>query len=176
MVSALLGATVIINSAIFTIDTFGKSPVDMAYLFIAFGVGSTAAALTVNRLKEHLSVPMIITWGVIVGLVSVIGCAAYLPNWFTLGGYCILFGVSAAMIDTLINHIVHQVSNDHNQRALFAANFTLTHSAWLIAYLVAGYLGSGSHVHMYFMVLTVIIAAVLLAMMVPLCMRSNKTT
>ena len=62
-----------------------------------------------------------------------------------------IFGLWSAMIDTLINYIVHQEAKGQNAKSLFAANFTLTHLGWLFAYLIAGYVGEWLSISSYFL-------------------------
>lgn len=136
-VSSIIGATVIINALTFAVH-YQHPQMDMAFLFIAFGLGSAFTATGMHALKKIMSAQAIMILGMLLSAI-ISGIIAWLvPDW--MGFILAIFGLGMAssLIETLMNFIVKQQSVFYSAKALFSANFSLTHGAWLVAYLLAG--------------------------------------
>ena len=81
----------------------------------------------------------------------VVGHSSLLALWFVLG-----LGYSTAQ--TPSGRLLRRSSNPEDRPALFAAQFSLSHACWLIAYPVAGLVSSASGTNAAFLVLGILSA------------------
>jgi MFS family permease len=111
--------------------------------FAAFGGGSMLAALALpSLLKRWQDRQVMLAGGTILGAglfmaLPVNSLEGLLPVWAVLG-----LGFSAAQ--TPIGRVLTRSSHGEDRPALFAAQFSLSHAGWLLAYPLAGWFGSGA--------------------------------
>lgn len=141
LIVSLAGAMVIVNTVVVVQGQFGLKEQHTALAFAAFGGGSMLAALALPPLLKrwHDRRVMLTGTGILIsGLVLALPVGSLgwlLPVWAWLG-----IGFSA--VQTPIGRVLTRSSHAEDRPALFAAQFSLSHAGWLIAYPLAGWLGS----------------------------------
>jgi MFS family permease len=141
LVVSLAGAMVIVNSVVLVQGQFGLTDRHTAMAFAAFGGGSMLAAFALPALLKRWQDRRVMLTGagiLISGLVLALPVNSLgwlLPVWFWLG-----VGFSTAQ--TPIGRLLIRSSHGEDRPALFAAQFSLSHAGWLVAYPLAGWLGS----------------------------------
>ncbi len=138
---SLVGANIFTNSIIFAYDVLeGGEQLYLDLLFI-FGIGSIFGALILPLLGKIMRIR---TWCLIsvVILTFFPFLMAFNDNlqifyiiWFAIG-----FGIS--IITTSSGLLLRVSSNNMDQPAVFAAQFSLSHACWLVAYPLSAYLAT----------------------------------
>ncbi|WP_193187829.1 MFS transporter [Nisaea sediminum] len=138
---ASAGSMVIVNTVVFVRTELGGNETDVAIFFAAAGLGSMAIALTVPRLLERIATrPVMICGGAVLCAGLIIGLwaesyAGALAIW-------VFLGAGSSLVMTPSGLLLRQSSHAEDRPALFAAQFALSHGCWLVAYPVAGWMGS----------------------------------
>jgi len=138
---AAAGAMVIVNTVIYVRDYLGAGEMAVALAFAASGAGSMLAALLLPRLLERFPErPFMLAGGVVMALAMALGIArpgflALLPLWF-------LIGAGSSLIQTPAGRLLRRSCHAEDRPAIFAAQFALSHLAWLLTYPLAGLAGS----------------------------------
>lgn len=141
LVVSLAGAMVIVNTVVLVQGQFGLTEQHTAMAFAAFGGGSMLAAFALPALLKRWQDRQVMLTGaviLIVGLIAALpadGLGWLLPLWAWLG-----IGFSAAQ--TPIGRLLTRSAHGQDRPAVFAAQFSLSHAGWLIAYPLAGWLGA----------------------------------
>ena len=140
------GSMVIVNTVVIVQAILGRPQNDVAVALGLFGGGSMLAALLLPRVLDRLPDRTVMlpsaaflgavllavaasTWG------GVIGWPVLLATWLALG-----IGYSAAQ--TPSGRLLKRSASPDDRPALFAAQFALSHVAWLLTYPLAGWLGA----------------------------------
>ena len=138
---------VLVNTVVIVRGALDKSDGDVSLALAAYGMGSIVAALALPRLLDFASDRLVMVWGgVFTGAVlSMFGLAfnhlSAASLWiYLLLIWCVLgFGVS--LVSTPSGRLVQRSSEPNERPAAYAAQFALSHAAWMVAYPVAGVLG-----------------------------------
>lgn len=137
---ALAGSMVIVNTVIFVKEFLGGSDVEMSLTLAASGAGATVAAVLVPRLLDRLP-----ERGVLIGGATLlpVGLAlGYLVEGVgQLAAVWVLLGVGLSLVQTPIGRVLTRIAPAEERTSLFAAQFSVSHGTWLIAYPLAGALG-----------------------------------
>ncbi|MBU1287438.1 MAG: MFS transporter [Alphaproteobacteria bacterium] len=146
--AAAASAMVIVNTVVIVQDGLGLDQQVYAITLGAYGAGSMLVALLLPTLLHRVSdrTVMLMASGLLSGTLSVLTFAAFaLPgglSWpILLGGWLVL-GAAYSLAITPGGRLLRRSSVPDNRPALFAAHFALSHACWLIAYPVAGWVGS----------------------------------
>ncbi|WP_417413391.1 MFS transporter [Hoeflea sp.] len=145
--AAAAGAFVLVNTVVVVRGGYGAGDAQVAYALAAFGGGSMLAALALPRLLDTLSDRSIMVGaGFLLSAVTLLH-AGYqfstgLPAWSGLLAVWGVSGVLYASILTPSGRLLRNSAHAEDRPALFAAQFTLSHLCWLLAYPVAGLAGS----------------------------------
>jgi len=138
---AAAGSMVFVNTVVIVQGGLGLAQSAVALALASFGAGSMLAALALPSLLGKLSDRNVMLGGgglLVVGMFAAIpmtGQGPLLVLWFLLGlGY--------ATAQTPSGRLLRRSSNSQDRSALFAAQFALSHAAWLLFYPLAGWLGS----------------------------------
>lgn len=145
MAAAATGSMVLVNTVVVIRAGLDLGENMVALALAAFGGGSMAAALLLPRLLRRLSDRAVMAWGaglsaaalLAAALASLSGpaLAPVLAAWaFTGIGYSAVFTPSGRLLT--------RSCQSADRPAVFAAQFTLSHLCWLIAYPLAGWLMS----------------------------------
>jgi len=138
---AMGSATVVVNTVVYVRHAMGRPASDVAWALGAAGVGAMLCALAVPRLLERVRDRTAMLAG---GAIVVAGLALAVP----IGGFgllladWLLMGAGFSLVLTPANRVVNTCGSAEERPALFAANFSLSHGAWLAAYPIAGVLGA----------------------------------
>ncbi|MEM0910474.1 MAG: MFS transporter [Pseudomonadota bacterium] len=135
-------AMVIVNTAVYVQQTLGESESVMSIVLAASGLGAVAGALLVPTLK--LMPRNIFVFGNFTMALAIFGGSAEL-NWLGLSFSWLIVGFGLGLTQTPVGAVVRQSCHPRHRDAFFAANFTLSHAAWLFTYLLAGFLGAQSN-------------------------------
>lgn len=137
---ASAGAMVIVNTVVYVRDRVGGTESETALAFAAVGGGSMAVALVLPRLLDRLPERsfllgggVVLTVGLLLGLTGP-GLLALMAIWF-------LLGAGSSLVQTPAGRLLRRSAQDGDRPAIYAAQFALSHVCWLIAYLLAGWVG-----------------------------------
>ena len=152
LVVSLAGAMVIVNTVVLVQGQFGLTEQHTALAFAAFGGGSMLAALALPALLQRCQDRHVMLAGAVMlvfGLIAALPVDSFswlLPIWAGLG-----IGFSAAQ--TPIGRLLTRSAHRQDRPAVFAAQFSLSHAGWLIAYSLAGWLGATAGIQITLLVL-----------------------
>ena len=137
---ALAGSMVIVNTVVFVKEFLDGSDVEMSLTLAASGAGATMAAIFVPRILDRLPERSVLIGGacllpVGLGLGHLVGGVAQ------LAGVWIVLGVGLSLVQTPIGRVLTRIATPEERPSLFAAQFSVSHGAWLVAYPLAGALG-----------------------------------
>ena len=138
---AAAGAMIYVNTVVFVQGRFGLGEPQVALAFAAFGGGSMMAALVLPRILPATGDRAAMLGGAALMLVAVAasGAAAGLAGLMLLWA---LVGFGFALTQIPIGRILTRSAAPADRPAVFAAQFALSHAAWLVAYPLAGWLGA----------------------------------
>ena len=149
LAAAAASAMVIVNTVVIVRDLFGLGQADVALALAAYGGGSMLAAFVLPRILERTgdrpvmiaaSAATTLILAVLAGVVASVGRSDLWP-WL-IAGWVLLGGAYSASI-TPSGRLLRRSAGAQDRTALFAAQFALSHVCWLLAYPLAGFLGSG---------------------------------
>ncbi|MDP4006573.1 MFS transporter [Methylobacterium sp. NEAU K] len=143
---AAAGAMVIVNTVVIVQGLLNRPQDDVALALGVFGGGSMVAALTLPRVLDRLSdrsvmIPAAaLLGGVLLGVAAmtrgaVIGWSLLLATWLVLG-------IAYSAVQTPTGRLLRRSATPEDRPAVFAAQFALSHAAWLVTYPLAGWLGA----------------------------------
>ena len=146
LAAAAAGAFVIVNTVVIVRAGYGASEVGVAYALAAFGGGSMAAALGLPQILDGVpDRPVMIGAGALLAALTMghgLWAMAYgLPHWGAFLAVWAASGMFYSAILTPSGRLLRRSSNAEDRPALFAAQFALSHAAWLITYPLAGWVG-----------------------------------
>jgi predicted MFS family arabinose efflux permease len=143
---AAAGAMVIVNTVVIVQGLLSRPQTDVALALGLFGGGSMIAALTLPRVLDRLSdravmIPAAALLGGVLLSVAVmtrggtIGWPLLLETWLVLG-------IAYSALQTPTGRLLRRSATPEDRPAAFAAQFSLSHAAWLVTYPLAGWLGA----------------------------------
>lgn len=146
MALSLVAAMVLVNTVVVIRADLNLGETAVAYALGSFGAGSMVTALLLPRLLRDLSDRPVMIFGA--ALMSVI--ALVLAAWSHFLGLTVpavylswfLIGLGYSAVLTPSGRLLRRSSQPEDRPALFAAQFTLSHACWLIAYPLSGWLMS----------------------------------
>jgi predicted MFS family arabinose efflux permease len=163
LVVAAAGSIVIVNTVNYVRDVLGGSQSDVAWMLAASGGGTLLAALALPRVLDRITDRTVMMTGAVVlvvgTLVAVTLTAAGLVTWVGTAITWIMIGSGMAMIVTPTGRVLRGAVEPNGIPQVFAAQFSLSHLAWLITYPIAGWLGTYSGFTLTWSVLAVLAAA-----------------
>ncbi|WP_372573060.1 MFS transporter [Ruegeria jejuensis] len=142
--AAMVSGMVLVNTVVLIRSTLGLGETMVALALGSFGAGSMAAALVLPRLLEHRSdrsvmmASTLLAVGTCLALGSVAVLAGLTPM-ILLSGWC-LIGIGYSGVMTPVGRLLRRSAPPEDRPALFAAQFTLSHACWLLAYPLTGWL------------------------------------
>ncbi|MGE0530776.1 MAG: MFS transporter [Hyphomonadaceae bacterium] len=142
--SAAGGAMVFVNTVVIVQSNFDMSQQATAWALAAFGLGSMTAALTLPPLLDRIPDRTVVLSGAIaltIGLAFGPAAATSYPGLLVLWT---ILGCSYSLTLTPVGRVLRRSAHAEDRPALFAAQFALSHTCWLIAYPVAGYVSASA--------------------------------
>lgn len=152
---ASAGAMVIVNTVVYVRDRLGGGESETALAFAAAGAGSMVVALLLPRLLDRLrDRPIMLAGGGVLVVGLLLGLAGpempgLLAIWFVLGA-------GSSLIQTPAGRLLRRSAHEGDRPAIYAAQFALSHACWLIAYPLAGWVGSSLGLTAVFAVLAIV--------------------
>ena len=148
LAAAAASAMVIVNTVVIVRELLGRPQGDVALALAAYGGGSMLAAFVLPRVLDRFADRTIMVGGAAAAtlilayaetVVAVMNPSDLWP-WL-LGGWTLLGAAYSAAV-TPGGRLLRRSAGAENRPALFAAHFALSHVCWLVAYPMAGFLGS----------------------------------
>ncbi|MGW5918409.1 MFS transporter [Nocardia fluminea] len=146
MVVAAAGSVIMVNTVNYVRDTLGGSQTGVAMLLAANGFGTMLIALSLPRVLDRIGARPVMLSGaatLIFGLSSAIALStagAGQWRWGVAMTVWAVIGAGTAAVLTPTGQILRRSSQPADRAALFAAQFSLSHLAWLLTYPIAGWL------------------------------------
>jgi MFS family permease len=142
------GAMVFVNTVVLVRATLAGGEREVAWALAVFGTGSMLAALALPRLLDHwgdrrvllaaaLAMSTVMVSGAVFHFLAParFGWTALLVAWCALGA-------SYAGLVTPGGRLLRRSADSAHLPELFAAQFSLSHACWLLAYPLAGWVGA----------------------------------
>jgi MFS family permease len=149
------GAMVIVNTVVYVRDRLGGTESDTALAFAAFGTGSMVVALLLPGLLDRLpDRPFMLAGGVLLGGGLFVGLAT--PNFLVLLLLWMILGAGSSLVQTPAGRLLRRSALEGDRPMIYSAQFALSHACWLIAYPLAGWLGTEFSLAVAFTVLAAI--------------------
>ncbi len=132
-------ATAIVATVLYVKDGLGLADAQVAYAMAGFGAGSILAALVLPKLLDMLTdLNAMLLGGLTIALALVIAGATpafegFVSIWALLG-----FGTALSM--TPVGRVITRAADSAHRAELFAAQYALSHSSWLVLYPLVGFL------------------------------------
>lgn len=138
---AFAGAMVIVNTVVLVQGKLGLSETDTAVAMMFFGAGSMLAAFALPKLLQKVS-DRSVMMAATLGLSCTLFLAAFLNSLHGVMMAWWVLGIGYALIQTPSGRLLVRSSHVEDRPDLFAAQFSLSHSCWLIAYPLVGIAGA----------------------------------
>ncbi|MFD4178265.1 MFS transporter [Streptomyces anulatus] len=143
---AAAGSIVVVNTVNYVRDELGGSQPAVAWMLAASGGGTLLAALALPRVLDRVAARtvMVTGAGVLVGgtAAAVALVAAGFTTWAGTAIVWALIGIGMALVITPTGKVLRASVEPNAIPGAFAAQFSLSHLAWLITYPIAGWLGT----------------------------------
>jgi predicted MFS family arabinose efflux permease len=142
LATAAGGAMVFVNTVVLVQSEYRLDAQATAWALAVFGAGSIFAALALPRLLEGRQDRTILLAGAVVMSVA-LGAGAFLVRDYA--SLLLLWGILGAgysLTMTPVGRVLRRSSHAEDRAALFAAQFALSHGAWLIAYPLSGFVSA----------------------------------
>ncbi|NBE50133.1 MFS transporter [Streptomyces boluensis] len=163
LVVAAAGSIVVVNTVNYVRDELGGSQSGVAWMLAASGTGTLLAALVLPRVLDRIAARTVMTTGagVLVGgtAAAVTLIATGLTSWAGTAIIWTVIGIGMALIITPTGKVLRASVSRNAIPEAFAAQFSLSHLAWLITYPIAGWLGTSAGFTVAWSVLAVLAAA-----------------
>ncbi|WP_433561367.1 MFS transporter [Nocardia sp. CA-151230] len=146
LVVAAAGSIIMVNTVNYVRDTLGGTQTGVAMLLAANGFGTMLVALSLPRVLDRIGArPVMLTGAAI--LLAGLGAAIALSlagsgdwRWGAAIAVWATVGAGTAAILTPTGQVLRSSSQPADRPAVFAAQFSLSHLAWLLTYPVTGWL------------------------------------
>ncbi|MFB9957085.1 MFS transporter [Cellulomonas denverensis] len=147
MAVAAGGAFVLVQYVVVARETYSRGEGAAALLMAALGAGSIIVALLLPRALEALPerALMLRGGGLLVVATAAVAAAVQIRGTGGLvlvGALFLLVGAGWAAAETPVGRIITRTTQEQDQPAVFAAQFSLSHACWLITYPLACWIGS----------------------------------
>lgn len=148
LVVAAAGSIVVVNTVNYVRDVLGGSESEVAWMLAASGGGTLIVALILPKVLDRIpDRPVMLTGAgilVIAVLAAITMTLAGIVSWTVTAPIWVLIGAGMALIITPTGRVIRASVDTPALPAAFAAQFSLSHLAWLITYPIAGWIGTAS--------------------------------
>lgn len=163
LVVAAAGSIVIVNTVNYVRDQLGGSQSDVAWMFAASGGGTLLTALALPRILNRIPERTVMMTGAAVLVAGTTAAltlgAAGLLTWTATAVTWAVIGAGMAMIVTPTGRVLRASVDANRIPEVFAAQFSLSHLAWLVTYPIAGWLAASSGLTITWSVLAILAVA-----------------
>lgn len=153
LATAAGGAMVFVNTVVLVQSSYGLGEQATAWALAVFGAGSIFAALALPRLLEGRQDRTVLLAGALVMSAALVAGAFLVGDYGSLLPLWGVLGVGYSLTLTPVGRVLRRSSHAEDRPALFAAQFALSHGAWLIAYPLAGFVSANAGIDAAFAVL-----------------------
>lgn len=148
LVVAAAGSIVVVNTVNYVRDVLGGTQSDVAWMLAASGSGTLLAALVLPRILDRVAERVVMLTGaavLVAGVLAALATAAAslaMPPltaviWLTIGA-------GMALIVTPTGQVLRGAVEPDAIPQVFAAQFSLSHLAWLVTYPIAGWVATNA--------------------------------
>ncbi|MFE3290499.1 MFS transporter [Rhodococcus sp. NPDC059234] len=148
LVVAAAGSVIMVNTVNYVRDTLGGTQSGVAILLAANGFGTMLVALSLPRVLDRFGTRPVMLAGAAT-LITGLGSAIALSladsgdwRWGAAIAVWAVVGAGTAAVLTPTGQVLRRSSQPADRPALFAAQFSLSHLAWLLTYPIAGWLSA----------------------------------
>ncbi|MFB8412444.1 MFS transporter [Streptomyces albidoflavus] len=147
---AAAGAVVTVNTVVYVRDHLGRGVADVSWALGAYGAGSMTVALLLPRVLNRASDRAVMLRGALLlplvfgGLGVITAADSGSWRWPALLTAWALFGGACSTVLTPAGRLLRREVAPQERTAAFAAQFSLSHSCWLLTYPLAGWLGAAA--------------------------------
>ncbi|BCL33400.1 MFS transporter [Streptomyces aurantiacus] len=145
---AAASAMVTVNSVVYVRDVLELSAGAVALALGAYGAGSMVMALALPRVLDKVPDRTVMLRGALLLTVVFAGLGAITAaqggswRWPALLAVWAAFGAACSMVLTPTGRLIRRSAPPRARTGAFAAQFSLSHSCWLLTYPLAGWLGA----------------------------------
>ncbi|MFF2549448.1 MFS transporter [Nocardia sp. NPDC058058] len=146
LVVVAAGSVIMVNTVNYVRDTLGGTQTGVAMLLAANGFGTMLIALALPRLLDRIDArPVMLTGAATLFTALAAAIALSLADsgdwrWVAALTVWAVTGAGTAAILTPTGRVLRASARPADRPALFAAQFSLSHLAWLLTYPIAGWL------------------------------------
>jgi MFS family permease len=150
LVVAAAGSVVMVNTVNYVQGELGRSQADVALLLAGNGVGTMLVALLLPRVLDRVPERGVMLTGAVVllaGMVGAIGLSTASSGawrWTAVLVVWAVIGTGTGLVLTPVGRVLRRSSTASDRPAVFAAQFSLSHACWLLAYPVAGWVATAA--------------------------------
>lgn len=163
LVVASAGSIVIVNTVNHVRDNLGGSQADVAWMLAASGGGTLLVALLLPRILKRTNDRTVMMSGasvlVLGTLAAVLLNATDLLTMTMTAIVWVVIGSGMALVITPTGRVLRGSVDANAIPEVFAAQFSLSHLAWLLTYPIAGWLGTMAGFTITWSILAVLAAA-----------------
>ncbi|MDR2280668.1 MAG: MFS transporter [Gordonia sp. (in: high G+C Gram-positive bacteria)] len=146
LVVASAGSIVVVNTVNLVRDELGGAQADVAWMLAASGLGTLTVALALPKILDRLDSerPVMMTGAAVLVVATTIAAVVAATGTASTPLIAVLWaaiGAGMAAIVTPTGRVIRRVVDADAIPTGFAAQFSLSHAAWLLAYPIAGWLG-----------------------------------
>lgn len=134
-------AMVMVNTVVLVRAELGLDEAALAWTLAIFGLGSMVVAFALPRVLETVPDRAVMLPGAVLGVVVLAVLAFLQPTYLLIAAVWLVLGAALSAMQTPIGRIIRAQAADRDLGYVFAAQFSLSHACYLIAYPVAGWLG-----------------------------------
>ncbi|MBU2695580.1 MFS transporter [Pimelobacter sp. 30-1] len=163
LVVAAAGAIVVVSTVNYVRDVLGGSQAAVAWMLAASGTGTLLVALALPRVLDRVADRAVMMAGAGVLVAGVVGAvtltATDATSWAATAVVWVLIGGGMALIVTPTGRVLRGAVEPDALPEVFAAQFSLSHLAWLVTYPIAGWVGTNAGLTPAWSILAVLAAA-----------------
>lgn len=148
LVVAAAGSVVMVNTVNYARDVLGGNQSGVAMLLAANGLGTMLVALTLPKILDRRGERPVMLTGAAV-LVTGLAAAITLSttptgawSWPAALTTWAIIGAGTGLVLTPTGRVLRRSARPEDRPALFAAQFSLSHLAWLVTYPITGWLAT----------------------------------
>lgn len=147
LVAAAGGAMAFVNTVVIVRDVLAGGEREVAWALSAFGAGSMGVALLLPRLLDRMPDRRIMLSAAVAMVIALVATTALWTatrgvTWPVLLAAWAVLGMAYAGLVTPGGRLLRRSAGPQSLPFLFAAQFSLSHVCWLVAYPLAGSLGA----------------------------------
>lgn len=146
LVVAAVGSVVMVNTVNYVRDALGRGQADVALLLAANGAGTILVALLLPRVLDRVRERTVMLTGagaLLAGIAGAVGLSTVDgDNWIAALVVWAVVGLGTGLVLTPVGRVLRRSSTAADRPAVFAAQFSLSHACWLVAYPIAGWLAT----------------------------------